>query len=178
MGPNLSKIFYLQQSETKILFSAILGLWPVSTYFLLLLKPHDKATFTNNVCIFWPCTYPGLHFYCGKYRFLLPTPKCKRDLWRLPKTYWYIVHKTISFIYFSTNSARIFQVFSSLTVNIARPQCVQFIYLVIQPISTVVTIIVVPKVSVQGVKSLWGNCWVFFRLCTGDTDRWRIKEDL
>ena len=46
-------------------------------------------------------------------------------------------------------TARCFQVFSSLTVNIARPQCVQFIYLVIQPISTVVTIIVVPKVSVQ-----------------------------
>ena len=50
------------------------------------------------------------------------------------------------YVYLSTNSTRIFQVFSSLTVNIARPQCFQFINLVIQPISTVVTIIVVPNI--------------------------------
>ena len=30
------------------------------------------------------------------------------------------------------------------------------------------------KVSVQGVKSLWGDCSVFPRLGTRDTDRWRI----
>ena len=31
------------------------------------------------------------------------------------------------------------------------------------------------RVSVQGVKSLWGNCVVFRRLGTGDTDRWHIN---
>ena len=31
------------------------------------------------------------------------------------------------------------------------------------------------KVSDQGVKSLWGNCSVFPRLGTQDTDRWPIK---
>ena len=28
------------------------------------------------------------------------------------------------------------------------------------------------RVSIQGVKSLWGDCVIFPRLGTGDTDRW------
>ena len=31
------------------------------------------------------------------------------------------------------------------------------------------------RVSIQGVKSLWGDCVDFPRLGTGDTDRWRIN---
>ena len=34
------------------------------------------------------------------------------------------------------------------------------------------------RVSIQGVKSLWGDCVVFPRLGTGDTDRWRINKGL
>ena len=33
-------------------------------------------------------------------------------------------------------------------------------------------------VSIQGVKSLWGDRVVFPRLGTGDTDGWRINKDL
>ena len=32
-----------------------------------------------------------------------------------------------------------------------------------------------PRVSIQGVKSLWGDRIVFPRLGTGDTDRWQIN---
>ena len=32
-----------------------------------------------------------------------------------------------------------------------------------------------PRVSIQGVKSLWGDRVVFLRLGTGDTDMWRIN---
>ena len=32
------------------------------------------------------------------------------------------------------------------------------------------------RVSIQGVKSLYGDCIVFPRLGTGDTDRWRINK--
>ena len=54
---------------------AILGVWPV---FLIktscqIIVHHDKGTFTNNVCIFWPRTYHSLHFYCGKCSILLTT---------------------------------------------------------------------------------------------------------
>ena len=31
-------------------------------------------------------------------------------------------------------------------------------------------------VKFEGVKSLWGDCSIFSRLGTGDTDRWRIKK--
>ena len=34
------------------------------------------------------------------------------------------------------------------------------------------------RVSIQGVKSLWGDHVVFPRLVTGDTDRWRINKGL
>ena len=34
------------------------------------------------------------------------------------------------------------------------------------------------RVSIQGVKSLWGDHVVFPRLDTGDTDRWRINKGL
>ena len=33
-----------------------------------------------------------------------------------------------------------------------------------------------PKVSIQGGKSLWGNCGIFPRLGTRDTDRWLISK--
>ena len=32
------------------------------------------------------------------------------------------------------------------------------------------------KVSIQGVKSLWGDCVVFPRLGTAETDRWHINK--
>ena len=34
------------------------------------------------------------------------------------------------------------------------------------------------RVSIQGVKSLWGDCFIFPRLGTGDTDRWCISKGL
>ena len=34
------------------------------------------------------------------------------------------------------------------------------------------------RVSIHGVKSLWGDHVVFPRLDTGDTDRWRINKGL
>ena len=34
------------------------------------------------------------------------------------------------------------------------------------------------SISIQGVKSLWGDRIIFPRLGTGDTDRWRVNKGL
>ena len=92
---------------------AILGVWPV---FLIktscqIIVHHDKGTFTNNVCIFWPRTYHSLHFYCGKCSILLNTNViCEGSLKHIGT---YIVHIIISFYIFQ----RILQdVFKSLAL--------------------------------------------------------------